>query len=93
MDYFVHYDLLDSHTQVYSSVSQISSHSYFDYPFADLFLFKPPFVVIFLLVSFSLGDKYSHSFFFIYQTPPIACNNYWCFSLVIVGLGSSNGIF
>ena len=59
MIFFVQYNFLDLPTQVYSSVSEISSRSYFDFPSVYLFLFHPPFLVILCLVSFSLGEENS----------------------------------
>ena len=38
MDCFVHYNFLNLPTHVYSSVSEISSHSNFDLPFSDFLI-------------------------------------------------------
>ena len=92
MDFFVHHDFLDSTTKVYSSVYEISNHSYLDCPCVFLFLFHPTFPVLFFLsLLLFRGGRLSLNLF-IYQPPTIACNNDWCFSFGIYGLGISTGI-
>ena len=93
MDFFVHYNFLDSPTQVCSNESKNFNHSNLDQPHAVFFLFHPNFLVLYFLrlIFFSGGSFWPN--LFTYQLPPIACNKDWCFPFWLGGLGSSAGTF
>ena len=61
-DSFLQYYFFDLPTRVYYNVSEMYSHSNFDFPSVDLFLFHTLFLLIFLLVFVSLGVEASHLF-------------------------------
>ena len=83
---------MDSFTQVYSSVSEISNHYNIDYPQLVFSLFRPPLFGIVCLIYFLLVVVASEPIFFTYLPPPIAFNNDRSFYFGLGCLQSSTGI-
>ena len=79
MDFLFHHESLDSSTQVYSNVPEISYHNTVDFNLLVFSLFYPPLLVFLLNLLFFIGGSFCPNFS-TYQPPPIACNNDPCFS-------------
>ena len=91
MDFF-HRDSLESPTQFYSSVSEISNHTIVDLPLL-VFIFLSFSSCFFLLDLLFFSGGSSCTNFSTYQPLPIACNNYSRFSFGMGLLGSLTGFF